>query len=66
MSYKEASDEAIELKADAERYAYIKALLAQSTSLHMDGTRQFRLNSPRGRGRSFDEVIDNLRKEGNR
>jgi hypothetical protein len=63
VSYTLAADEALRLKADADRYAYVKTMLAQGMSLHMDGTMQFRLRSPQGRGRDLDEVIDKLLEE---
>lgn len=60
MSYKEASDEAIALKTDAERYRFIRDVLAQAMDPRMDSTFIYRVRSPQGRGRNFDEVIDNL------
>ena len=47
-----------ELKLDAKRYRFICEVLAQRVSPHMDGTYQYRLKNPYGRGKSLDEVID--------
>lgn len=63
MSYKEASDEAIALKTDADRYRFIRDVSAQGMDPRMDGTFLHRVRSPRGRGRNFNEVIDNLMQE---
>jgi len=47
------------LRADANRFAYIRDCCAQSHSLHMDGTKGYRLRPIyRHRGGSFAEVVD--------
>ena len=59
-TYKEVSDEAVKLKTNSDRYEFIRDILVQGMDPRMDGTMIFRVRTPRGRGRTFDEVIDNL------
>lgn len=63
MGYKEASDEAIALKIESNRYRFIRDVLVQCMDPRMDGTFVFRVRSPHGRARTFDEVVDNMMKE---
>ena len=58
LSCVDISERVLKLQIDAQRYAYIRDCLAQSHSLHMDGTKGFRLRSVYGRASSFDKLVD--------
>lgn len=47
---------------DADRWAYVRDNLTR-TEPKMNGQHYFFLRNPRGRGRSLEEVIDNLIRE---
>lgn len=48
------------VEQDAARWRYVREELAQAMDARMDGTFVWRFRSPRGRGATIDEVIDNL------